>query len=62
MILGKIQSAYYENGKVTKKAAPAISQHIGKTFYFCSKACKDKFDQDPLKYMKMKEKRGGSHG
>jgi len=39
--------------KVTKKTAAATFQHMDKTFYFCSKACKEKFDQDPSKYMKM---------
>lgn len=38
---------------VAKKTATAISQHKGKVFYFCSKACKEKFDQNPSKYIKM---------
>lgn len=24
----------------------------GKTYYFCSKECKDKFDVNPLKYLR----------
>jgi Cu+-exporting ATPase len=48
--------------KVSKKTATLTSQHMGKTFYFCSRACKDKFDQDPTKYMKMEEKAGGCCG
>ncbi|MFQ5819626.1 MAG: YHS domain-containing protein [Candidatus Heimdallarchaeota archaeon] len=27
------------------------SEHMGKTFYFCSSGCKEKFDSDPMKYM-----------
>ena len=45
--------------KVTKETATLTSQHVNKTFYFCSSTCKDKFDQDPMEYMKMKEKGGG---
>lgn len=48
--------------KVTKKKVPATSQHMDKTFYFCSSTCKDKFDQEPMKYMKMEEKKGGCCG
>ena len=45
--------------KVTKKTAAATSEHMSRTFYFCSKTCKEKFDQDPPKYMKMEERKGG---
>ncbi len=48
--------------KITKKTAAATAQHMGKTFYFCSGACKEKFDQDPTKYTKMEEKKGGCCG
>lgn len=48
--------------KVSKKTASATSQHMDKTFYFCSGACKEKFDQDPMKYMKMEDKKGGCCG
>ena len=34
--------------KITKKTAAVTAQHMGKTFYFCSRVCKEKFDQDPL--------------
>jgi YHS domain-containing protein len=27
------------------------SEQDGKTFYFCSEACKQVFDQEPAKYM-----------
>ena len=48
--------------KVSKKTAPATSQHMDKTFYFCSGTCKEKFDQDPLKYIEIEEKKGGCCG
>ncbi len=47
---------------VAKKKAAGTSQYMDKTFYFCSKACKEKFDQEPMKYMKMEEKKGGCCG
>ena len=28
------------------------SQHNGKTYYFCSKACRTKFDANPAQYAK----------
>jgi len=35
---------------VDEKKANYKSEHEGKTFYFCSAACKTKFDSDPHKY------------
>jgi YHS domain-containing protein len=32
--------------------APATSVYNGQTYYFCAKACKNKFDADPQKYAK----------
>ena len=32
--------------------AAATSVYDGKTYYFCAKACKNKFDADPQKYVK----------
>ena len=32
--------------------AAATSEYNGKTYYFCAKACKNKFDADPQKYVK----------
>lgn len=29
------------------------AEYEGKTYYFCGKMCKDKFDASPHKYMKM---------
>ena len=36
------------------------SEHMGKTFYFCSNDCKTQFDADPHKYAH--ESMGHSHG
>ena len=36
---------------VNKKTAPASYEYQGKTYYFCSKACKDNFTKDPQKYI-----------
>jgi P-type Cu+ transporter len=35
---------------VRKKDAAATSQYQGKTIYFCSKMCKEEFDNDPEKF------------
>jgi len=32
--------------------AAATSEYNGKTYYFCAKACKNKFDAEPQKYAK----------
>ncbi len=32
--------------------AAGTSDHQGKTYYFCSKGCKTKFDADPAHYVK----------
>jgi len=44
--------------EIDKDEAAATSEHMGKTFYFCAEACKEKFEEDPMKYMKMGKKRG----
>jgi YHS domain-containing protein len=36
--------------EVDEEKAPAKSQHMGKTYYFCVPACKRAFDEDPAKY------------
>ena len=41
--------------KISKKTAAATSEYMDKTFCFCAQACKNKFDDDPLKYMKTEE-------
>lgn len=43
-----------------KDKAGATSEHMGKTFYFCAQACKEKFDQEPMRYMGKEEEGGGS--
>ena len=35
---------------VDEKSAPAKSEHMGKTYYFCAPGCKKAFDDDPAKY------------
>ena len=35
---------------VDEKKAKLKSEDEGKTFYFCSAACKDAFDRDPGRY------------
>lgn len=35
---------------VNESKAQFMSQHNGKTFYFCSKDCKTTFDKDPHRY------------
>lgn len=45
------------------KAAGA-SVHAGKTYYFCSTSCRDKFEQEPAKYAAapaLDEHRQGGH-
>jgi YHS domain-containing protein len=36
---------------VTKEGAAGSASYQGKTYYFCSKACKDNFTKDPQKYL-----------
>ena len=37
---------------VDEKGAAGKSPYKGKTFYFCSSACKSQFDKNPGKYAK----------
>lgn len=37
---------------VDEKSAAATSEYHGRTFYFCCRACKTKFDQNPQQYVK----------
>ncbi len=37
---------------VDENKAPATSETDGKTFYFCSNECKQKFDRNPAQYKK----------
>lgn len=43
--------------KVDPKTAPAISEYMGKTYYFCAPGCKKTFDTNPGKYAE-----GSGHG
>ncbi len=36
--------------QIEEKQAAGKSEHKGETFYFCSPACKQKFDQNPEQY------------
>lgn len=40
------------NMDVDPKTAAAKMEYQGKTYYFCSKGCKNAFDRDPQKYAK----------
>ena len=37
--------------KIKKTDAVVTSQREGKTYYFCSQECKDKFKKNPKKYI-----------
>jgi YHS domain-containing protein len=38
--------------QVDPAKAAAISEYKGKTYYFCAKVCKTKFDANPDRYVK----------
>ncbi len=44
---------------VDEKKAAGVSTYEGKTYYFCSRGCKQAFDKDPKKYLSGKP---GEHG
>lgn len=37
--------------ELEKDTAEGNVAHMGKTFFFCSEGCKNKFEKDPMKYM-----------
>lgn len=37
--------------EVNPMSAEAQSEYEGVTFYFCSHACKESFDREPLRYL-----------
>jgi len=41
---------------VKKDKAIAISEYKGKKYYFCAVSCKEKFDKEPEKYVKLDKK------
>jgi YHS domain-containing protein len=53
--------------KVDQSSAASASGHGGKTYYFCSITCRDKFEKEPEKYTTQvaagqKYSHGGCHG
>jgi len=40
---------------VGEKKAAATYEYKGKTYYFCAVGCKDKFSQDPEKFVKQEQ-------
>ena len=38
--------------QVDPTKAAGTSQYNGKTYYFCSKSCKNRFDANPAQYVK----------
>ncbi|MHB8772781.1 MAG: YHS domain-containing protein [Syntrophales bacterium] len=36
---------------IEDKDAVGTSEYMGKTYYFCSDACKERFEKDPLRYL-----------
>jgi YHS domain-containing protein len=47
---------------VEEKTALGKSEYQGKTYYFCSRGCKQAFDKDPEKYVGQGSKETGHHG
>lgn len=41
--------------QVEEDQAAATAEHDGKQYYFCSQGCKEKFEQDPERYIKALE-------
>ncbi len=48
--------------EVDEKTAPAKSEHMGKTYYFCAPGCKKTFDEDPAKYTEGEGHEMAGHG
>jgi len=40
------------NMEVDEEKAKATTTHKGKTYYFCAKACKERFEREPEKFVK----------
>jgi len=47
---------------IEKGTASFTSQYHGDTCYFCSKECKEQFDQDPERYMAFERRNLGASG
>ena len=39
--------------EVQETKAAATSEYKGKKYYFCAEACKEKFDREPEKYIRV---------
>jgi Cu+-exporting ATPase len=37
--------------EVDRESAAATSEYQGRTYYFCSEACKEEFDRNPEQYV-----------
>lgn len=46
---------------VNPQSAAAATLHAGKTYHFCSRSCRDKFEQSPQQYLTVPSKEG-HHG
>ncbi len=46
---------------IKKSKASGQSRFGGQEYYFCSKVCQEKFDSDPIPYIRNEEKRSGIH-
>jgi len=42
--------------EIDEKEAPAKSVYYGQTFYFCAESCKERFEEDPEKYIDVENK------
>lgn len=48
--------------EVNEQTAPAESEYMGQTYYFCATGCKIAFDEDPAKYTEGEGHEMGGHG
>ncbi len=48
--------------EVDEKTAPAKSEYMGKTYYFCALGCKKTFDENPTQYVESEVQGMGGHG
>jgi len=47
--------------EVNPQSAAAATKHADRTYYFCSRSCRDKFEQSPEQYLNAPSE-GGHHG
>lgn len=47
--------------EVDEATAPASTEHKGQTYYFCARACKEFFEEEPEKFLKEPPKEGHHH-